>query len=110
MELARRLAAEGVDLVDCSSGGLVANARIDAVPGYQVPFARRIRREARVGTAAVGLISSPAQADAIVREGEADLVFLARAMLRDPYWPLHAAAELGHPEARRVPMQYRRAY
>ena len=110
VELARRLAAEGVDLVDCSSGGLVANARIDAVPGYQVPFARRIRREARVGTAAVGLISSPAQADAIVREGEADLVFLARAMLRDPYWPLHAAAELGHPEARRVPMQYLRAY
>ena len=110
VELARRLAAEGVDLVDCSSGGLVPHARIEAVPGYQVPFARRIRAEAGVPTAAVGLISTPAQADALVRGGDADLVMLARAMLRDPYWPLHAAAELGHPEARRVPVQYLRAY
>jgi 2,4-dienoyl-CoA reductase-like NADH-dependent reductase (Old Yellow Enzyme family) len=110
VELTRRLVAEGVDLVDCSSGGLVPDARIDAVPGYQVPFARRIRREAGVPTAAVGLISSPAQADAVVREGEADLVFLARALLRNPYWALHAATELGHPEARRVPVQYLRAY
>ncbi len=110
VSLARRLAAEGVDLVDCSSGGLVPYARIDAVPGYQVPFARRIRAEAGVPTAAVGLISSPAQADAIGREGDADLVMLARAMLRDPSWALHAAAELGHPEARRIPVQYARAY
>jgi 2,4-dienoyl-CoA reductase-like NADH-dependent reductase (Old Yellow Enzyme family) len=110
VELARRLAAEGVDLVDCSSGGLVPYARIEAVPGYQVPFARRIRREAGVPTAAVGLISSPGQADGVVREGDADLVFLARALLRDPYWPLHAATELGHPEARRVPAQYLRAF
>jgi 2,4-dienoyl-CoA reductase-like NADH-dependent reductase (Old Yellow Enzyme family) len=110
VELARRLAAEGVDLVDCSSGGLVPYARIDAVPGYQVPFARRIRAEAGVPTAAVGLINTPAQADAIVREGDADLVMLARAMLRDPYWALHAAEELGHSEARRVPVQYLRAY
>ncbi len=110
VELARRLAVEGVDLVDCSSGGIVPYARIEAVPGYQVPFARRIRTEAGVPTAAVGLVSSPAQADAIVREGDADLVMLARAMLRDPYWALHAAAELGHPEARRVPVQYLRAY
>jgi 2,4-dienoyl-CoA reductase-like NADH-dependent reductase (Old Yellow Enzyme family) len=110
VELARRLATEGVDLVDCSSGGLVPYARIDAVPGYQVPFARRIRAEARVPTAAVGLISSAAQADAIVREGDADLVMLARAMLRDPYWALHAAEQLGHSEARRIPVQYLRAY
>ena len=110
VELARRLAIEGVDLVDCSSGGLVPYARIEAVPGYQVPFARRIRAEAGVPTAAVGLISTPAQADAVVRQGDADLVMLARAMLRDPYWALHAAAELGHPEARRVPVQYLRAY
>jgi len=110
VELARRLSAEGVDLVDCSSGGLVPYARIHAVPGYQIPFARRVRAEAGVPTAAVGLISTPAQADAIVREGDAELVMLARAMLRDPYWPLHAAAELGHPEARRVPVQYLRAY
>jgi 2,4-dienoyl-CoA reductase-like NADH-dependent reductase (Old Yellow Enzyme family) len=110
VELARRLAAEGVDLVDCSSGGLVPYARIDAVPGYQVPFARRIRTEAGVPTAAVGLISTPAQAEGIVRDGDADLVMLARAMLQDPYWALHAAEELGHREARRVPVQYLRAY
>jgi 2,4-dienoyl-CoA reductase-like NADH-dependent reductase (Old Yellow Enzyme family) len=110
VELARRLAAEGVDLVDSSSGGLVPYARIDAVPGYQVPFARRIRKEAGVPTAAVGLINTPTQADEIVRAGDADLVMLARAMLRDPYWPLHAAEELGHPEARRVPVQYLRAF
>jgi 2,4-dienoyl-CoA reductase-like NADH-dependent reductase (Old Yellow Enzyme family) len=110
VELARRLGSEGVDLVDCSSGGLVPYAKIDAVPGYQVPFARRVRSEAGVRTAAVGLINTPAQADAIVREGDADLVMLARSMLRDPYWALHAAAELGHPEARRVPVQYLRAY
>ncbi len=110
VELARRLRAGGVDLVDCSSGGLVPHARIEAVPGYQVPFARRVRAEAGVPTAAVGLISTPAQAEAIVRDGDADLVLLARAMLRDPYWPLHAATELGHPEARRIPVQYLRAF
>ncbi|HMK71900.1 MAG TPA: NADH:flavin oxidoreductase/NADH oxidase [Myxococcaceae bacterium] len=110
VELARRLASEGVDLVDCSSGGMVPNARVDAVPGYQVPFASRIRREAGVATAAVGLITTPAQAEGIVRDGDADLVFLAREMLRDPYWPLHAAVELGQPTARRVPVQYLRAF
>jgi len=110
VELSRRLASEGVDLVDCSSGGLVPYARIDAVPGHQVPFARRIRAEAGVPTGAVGLINTPSQADAIVREGNADLVMLARALLRDPYWAIHAAEELGHPEARRVPVQYLRAY
>lgn len=110
VELARCLSAEGVDLVDCSSGGLVPYARIDAVPGYQVPFARRLRAEAGVPTAAVGLISTPAQAQAIVEGGDADMVMLARAMLRDPYWALHAAAALGTPEARRIPVQYQRAF
>ena len=75
-----------------------------------MPFARRIRAEADVPTAAVGLISTPAQAEGILRDGDADLVMLARAMLRDPYWALHAAEELGHREARRVPVQYLRAY
>ena len=95
VELARRLRDHGVDLVDCSSGGLTADAQIPVTPGYQVPFAARIRREAGIPTAAVGLITEPAQANAIVEDGQADLVLLARAMLRDPFWPVHAAAALG---------------
>ncbi len=94
VELARRLRDLGVDLVDCSSGGAVADARITVGPGYQVPFAARIRREAGIPTGAVGLITGAAQADAIVRGGDADCVLLAREMLRHPYWPLHAAQEL----------------
>jgi 2,4-dienoyl-CoA reductase-like NADH-dependent reductase (Old Yellow Enzyme family) len=96
VELARRLGERGVDLVDCSSGGAVPDAKIPVGPGYQVPFAERIRREAGVATGAVGLITDPAQADTIVRGGQADCVLLARELLRDPYWPLHAARELGH--------------
>jgi 2,4-dienoyl-CoA reductase-like NADH-dependent reductase (Old Yellow Enzyme family) len=107
VELAKRLREHGVDLVDASSGGLVPNAKIPAAPGFQVGFAARIRREAGIATAAVGLITEPAQANAIVAEGEADLVFLARAMLRDPYWPVHAAATLG--EQASWPKQYLRA-
>ena len=107
VELARVLNARGVDLVDCSTGGNVAGARIPVGPGYQVPFAEQVRREARVATAAVGLITEPEQADRIIREGQADLVLLAREMLRDPYWPLHAAAALGH--AVPWPAQYLRA-
>jgi 2,4-dienoyl-CoA reductase-like NADH-dependent reductase (Old Yellow Enzyme family) len=95
VELARRLRARGVDMIDCSSGGNVAHQQLALAPGYQVPFAERIRREAGVPTGAVGLITAPAQADAVVREERADAVFLARALLRDPYWPLHAAHELG---------------
>lgn len=91
-----RLARErGVDLVDCSSGGNVATARIPAGPGYQVPFAEAIRRDAGVATAAVGMITAPAQADTIVRSGQADLVLLARELLRDPSFPLRASRELG---------------
>jgi 2,4-dienoyl-CoA reductase-like NADH-dependent reductase (Old Yellow Enzyme family) len=93
--LARVLRAEGVDLIDCSSGGTVPAASIPVAPGYQVPFAERIRRESGVPTGAVGLITDPRQADAIVREERADVVVLAREMLRDPYWPLRAATVLG---------------
>ena len=107
VELAKKLRDHGVDLVDASSGGLVPNAKIPAAPGFQVGFATRIRREAGIATAAVGLITEPAQANAIVADGEADLVFLARAMLRDPYWPVHAAAALEVQES--WPKQYLRA-
>ncbi len=108
--LSRALKADGVDLVDCSSGGNVPGASIPVGPGYQVPFARQIRAGAGVATAAVGMLTEAAQADAVVREGAADLVLLAREMLRDPYWPLHAAQALGQPAARRIPKQYRRAF
>jgi 2,4-dienoyl-CoA reductase-like NADH-dependent reductase (Old Yellow Enzyme family) len=95
VELARRMRAHGVDLVDCSSGGNVSGARIPLGPGYQVPFAERVRRDAGIATGAVGLITTPAQANAIVSEGRADCVLLARELLRDPYWPMHAARPLG---------------
>ncbi len=110
VRLAQRLREAGVDLIDCSSGGGVADAKIPAGPGYQVPLAERIRREAGIATAAVGLITEPAQADAIVRDGRADLVLLARAVLNDPNWPLHAAKALGRTEALRPPRQYQRAF
>ncbi len=106
--LARELAALGCDLVDCSSGGTVPDAVVPAAPGYQVRFAERIRREAGVATGAVGLITEPAQADAIVREGRADLVLLGRALLREPHWALRAAQELGAGPP--VPPQYLRGF
>jgi 2,4-dienoyl-CoA reductase-like NADH-dependent reductase (Old Yellow Enzyme family) len=108
VELARRLQPLGVDLVDCSSGGTDAHAKIPLAPGYQVPFAERIRRETGICTGAVGLITTPQQADEIVRNGQADLVFLAREFLRDPYFPLHAARALGEQPA--PPLQYGRAF
>jgi 2,4-dienoyl-CoA reductase-like NADH-dependent reductase (Old Yellow Enzyme family) len=107
VQLARLLRDHGVDLVDCSSGGLVPGAKIPVAPGYQVPFAAAIRRETGIPTAAVGMITDPAQANGIVANGEADLVFLARELLRDPYWPLHAAAVLD--ESASWPEQYLRA-
>jgi len=107
VELARRLRPLGVDLVDCSSGGLVAHQKIPVAPGYQVAFAERVRREAGVPTGAVGLITSAAQAEEIVRSGKADAILLARQHLRDPYFALHAAAELGR--AVPWPAQYLRA-
>jgi 2,4-dienoyl-CoA reductase-like NADH-dependent reductase (Old Yellow Enzyme family) len=93
--LAGELASLGVDLIDCSSGGNTTSIRAPLGPGYQVPLAAAVRRGSGVPTGAVGLITEPAQADMIVRHGEADLVFLARELLRDPYWPLHAARTLG---------------
>jgi 2,4-dienoyl-CoA reductase-like NADH-dependent reductase (Old Yellow Enzyme family) len=92
---ALELAARGVDLVDCSSGGAVPGVRIEPRPNYQVGFAERVRREAGVASGAVGQIATRTQADAIVAEGRADLVLLGKALLRDPYWPLHAARALG---------------
>jgi len=107
VELARRLKSRGVDLIDCSSGGAVADAAVPLGPGYQVAFAQRIRREAGIATGAVGLITDPRQADSIIREELADCVLLARELLRDPYWPMRAARELG----REIPWppQYLRA-
>jgi len=107
VQLSKLFREHGVDLVDVSSGGQVPNAQIPAAPGFQVEFAARIRREAAVPTAAVGLITDPVQADTIVAQGEADLVLLGRELLRDPYWPLHAAAILAEPTS--WPQQYLRA-
>ncbi|MGA2603207.1 MAG: NADPH dehydrogenase NamA [Verrucomicrobiia bacterium] len=107
VELAKTVKDLGVDLIDCSSGGLVPDAKVPAAPGYQVPFAEKIRREARIATGAVGLITFPDQADQIIRNGQADVVLLARQFLRDPYFPLHAAAEL-HVDIP-WPKQYERA-
>ncbi|WP_229401125.1 NADH:flavin oxidoreductase/NADH oxidase [Micromonospora okii] len=106
--LAGELAAAGVDLLDTSSGGAAASATIPVGPGYQVPLAARIRREAGVPTGAVGLIVEPEQAEQIVASGEADLVLLGRELLRDPYWPRRAAAKLGAEPA--WPDQYVRAF
>jgi len=95
VELSKILHEGGVDLMDVSSGGMVPRAKIPVGPGYQVPFAQRIRAEAKLPAGAVGLITEPCQAEAIVAEGKADLVLLGRELLRDPRWPLRAARELG---------------
>lgn len=108
VKLAHLLKPLGVDLIDCSSGGLSPHARIEPGPGYQVPFAERIRRETGFLTGAVGMITEPQQADRIIREGRADMVLLARQFLRDPYFALHAAQALGAEFA--PPVQYKRAF
>ena len=95
VELARVVGPRGVDLIDCSSGALVPGVSIPTEPGYQVPFAETIRHEADIMTGAVGLITEAAQAESILEEGKSDIVLLARKLLRDPYWPLNAARELG---------------
>jgi 2,4-dienoyl-CoA reductase-like NADH-dependent reductase (Old Yellow Enzyme family) len=107
VEFASLLKREGVDLVDASSGGNEQRQQIPAGPGYQLHFADRIRREAQIATGAVGFITEPAQADQIIRSGQADVTSLAREMLRDPYWPLRAAQTLQQPIA--WPVQYERA-
>ncbi len=94
VELARALKKKGVDLIDCSSGGLLPEAVIPVGPGYQTPFAREIKVRTEMPTAAVGLITEPVQAEQIIATGQADVVFLARELLRDPYWPLRAAHAL----------------
>jgi len=108
VQLARWLKDDGVDLIDCSSGGAVPHAKIPTSPGYQVPFAARIRRESGIATGAVGLITDAKQADAILAAGEADIVLLARELLRDPYFPRRAAQELG--QKIEPPRQYQRAW
>ncbi len=105
--LAKEAAARGVDLVDCSSGGNSPDQQITLGPGYQVPFAAQVRRDAGVPTGAVGLLTHPAQAEQVLAEGSADVVLLARELLRDPHWPLRAAAALGDDVA--WPVQYDRA-
>ncbi|MDR2219080.1 MAG: NADH:flavin oxidoreductase/NADH oxidase [Methylobacillus sp.] len=85
----------GIDLIDCSSGGMTPDAVIPAAPGYQVPFAAEIRKQANIASGAVGLITEPQHAEKILANGEADLIFLGRELLRNPYWPLHAAKHLG---------------
>jgi 2,4-dienoyl-CoA reductase-like NADH-dependent reductase (Old Yellow Enzyme family) len=91
---ARGLKEIGVDLIDCSSGGNIEKAKIPVGPGYQVPFSTRIKKDVNILTGGVGLITSAEQAEEIISNGNADIVFLARAMLRDPYWAIHAAKEL----------------
>ncbi len=108
VELARILKKEGVDLIDVSTAGLIPTARVPAAPGYQVPFSEAVRKGAGILTAAVGMISSPELADEIIRSERADLVLLGREMLRDPYWPLHAARSLKEPPP--VPPQYLEAF
>jgi len=107
IELARQLKPLGADFIDCSTGGNVAQATIPVGPGYQAPFAERIRREAGIPAGAVGLITEAAQAEEIVASGQADAVLLARELLRDPYFPMRAARELGQDLA--WPVQYLRA-
>jgi 2,4-dienoyl-CoA reductase-like NADH-dependent reductase (Old Yellow Enzyme family) len=107
IQFCKKLRELGVDLIDCSTGGNVATAKIPLSPGYQVPFAEAIRKEVGIATGAVGLITDAKQADDLVASGKADVVLLARALLRDPYWPLHAAQALG--AEIRWPVQYERA-
>jgi 2,4-dienoyl-CoA reductase-like NADH-dependent reductase (Old Yellow Enzyme family) len=108
VELCRKLKDLGVDLIDVSSAGVVPGVRIPVGPGYQTEFSATIRRETGIATGAVGMISEPEQAETIVRTGQADIVLLAREMLRDPYWPRRAAQALG--QKIKAPVQYERAW
>jgi 2,4-dienoyl-CoA reductase-like NADH-dependent reductase (Old Yellow Enzyme family) len=110
VELSRRFKAIGVDFMDVSSGGNDPRQQIPLGPGYQVPGAAEVKKGAGIITAAVGLITEAKQAQAILDEGHADWIYLARVLLRDPYWPLHAAAELGRTEAVPTPPQYDRGW
>jgi len=94
VDFSRRLKEEGVDLIDCSSGGNSSTQNLTPYPGYQVQFSARIRSEAELTTGTVGLITEPAQAEKILYDGDADVILLARELLRNPYWPIHAQTEL----------------
>lgn len=107
VKLAKHLQQAGVDLIDCSSGGNIGHAKIPVAPGYQVPFARQIRKETGILTGAVGMITTAEQAEEIITGGDADLVLIARESLRDPYFPLHAASQLKQDID--WPVQYMRA-
>ena len=107
VELAKMVHALGVDLIDCSTGGISPNAKIPMGPGYQVPFSAKVKREARIPTGTVGLINEAKQAEEVLQSGDADLILMARQFLRDPYVPLHAAKELGGEIE--WPLQYVRA-
>lgn len=108
--LTRAVQPLGVDLIDCSSGGNTPTARIPVGPGYQVPFAEKIRAATGVLTGAVGMITEPQQAEAILKQGCADLVVVARELLREPYWPIKAAEELNSSSSPQIPVQYQRAF
>jgi 2,4-dienoyl-CoA reductase-like NADH-dependent reductase (Old Yellow Enzyme family) len=108
IELARRLKSLGVDVIDVSSGGNVPNAKIPVGPGYQVPFAAAIRKQAGIATTALGMITDPVQAETILSAEQADLVVLARELLRDPYWPRRAAQQMNFKLT--PPLQYQRAW
>lgn len=107
VEFAKRLKETGIDLIDCSSGAIIPHVKIPAGPGYQVPFAEAVKKEAGILTGAVGMITDPGQAEEIVASGKADAVIMARELLRNPYWPLHAASTLGAEIP--WPLQYERA-
>jgi len=107
VELSRCLKETGVDLIDCSSGGVVPYAKIPVGPGYQTPFAAEIRSKVEIATGAVGLITDPVQAEQILTTGQADVIIIARELLRNPYWPLHAAKTLNVDVP--WPRQYQRA-
>lgn len=106
--LSQKLKSLGVDVIDTSSGGIIPGVNIPLKPGYQTDFAERIRRKAGIATGAVGLITSPEQADEIIRTGKADIVLLGRELLRNPYWAHLAAKQLGHEKL--WPLQYDRAW
>ena len=108
VQLTKWLKEVGVDLIDCSSGGNVPNAKIPASPGYQIPFAEKIKNEVGILTGGVGLITTAEQAEEIISSGRADIVLLAREMLRDPYWALHSAKKL-NVDLTDWPNQYLRA-
>lgn len=108
IQLARILKKEGVDVIDCSSGGNIQGVKIPLMPGYQVSLSEEIRKNSGIKTATVGLITDPEHANEIIKEGAADFVLLGRELLRNPFWPIEAARKLGHPSP--VPPQYLRAY